>query len=55
LRPLGAWPDREPDAATAFRLQAAVLPVPPVNPVPAGTVGLPYLRAMTLDPVYQLK
>ena len=55
LRPLGAWPDREPDAATASRLQAAVLPVPPVNPVPAGTVGLPYLRAMTLDPVYQLK
>ena len=55
LRPLGAWPDREPDAAAVSRLQSAVLAVAPVNPVPAGTVGLPYLRAMTLDPAFQLK
>jgi len=26
-----------------------------VNPVPAGTVGLSYLRALSLDPAFQLK
>lgn len=55
LQPLGAWPDREPDPEAARRIQAAVLAVPAVNPVPAGTVGLSYLRAITLDPAYQLK
>jgi uncharacterized protein (DUF1800 family) len=55
LRPLGAWPDREPDAQTQGRLIAAVMAAPSVNPVPAGTVGLAYLRALSLDPAFQLK
>lgn len=55
LGSLGAWPDREPDAAAKARIEAAVLAAPAVNQVPAGTVGLAYLRALTLDPAYQLK
>ncbi|MBC7958219.1 MAG: DUF1800 domain-containing protein [Cytophagales bacterium] len=55
LKPLGAWPDREPDAAAQAQIVAAVLAAPPVNPMPAGTVGLSYLRALSLDPTFQLK
>jgi uncharacterized protein (DUF1800 family) len=55
LRPLGAWPDREPDAAARDKLVEAVLATAPVHPVPAGTVGLSYLRALGLDPAFQLK
>lgn len=55
LAGFGAWSDREPDAAAKARIEAAVLAAPAVNPVPAGTVGLAYLRALTLDPTYQLK
>lgn len=55
LKPLGAWPDREPDAAAQARIVEAVLAIPAVNPVPAGTVGLQYLRALSLDPAFQLK
>jgi len=32
-----------------------VLAAPPVNPLPAGTVGLSMLRALSLDPAFQLK
>ncbi|HZE90386.1 MAG TPA: DUF1800 domain-containing protein [Rhizobacter sp.] len=55
LRPLGAWADREPDGAARQRIETALLAAPLVNPVPAGSVGLPYLRAISLDPVFQLK
>lgn len=55
LRGFGAWPDREPDVAAKGRIEAAVLAAPAVDAVPAGTVGLAYLRALTLDPAYQLK
>jgi uncharacterized protein (DUF1800 family) len=55
LKPLGAWPDREPDAAARDKLVEAVLATAPVHPVPAGTVGLSYLRALGLDPAFQLK
>lgn len=55
LKPLGASPDREPDGPAREKLVEAVLAAPPVQPVPAGTVGLSYLRALSLDPVYQLK
>jgi uncharacterized protein (DUF1800 family) len=55
LRGFGAWPDREPDAAAKARIESVVLAAPAVNAVPAGTVGLAYLRALTLDAAYQLK
>jgi uncharacterized protein (DUF1800 family) len=55
LRPLGAWPDREPDGEAQHRLLEAVLAAPPVNPIPAGTVGLSWLRLLSLDPAFQLK
>jgi uncharacterized protein (DUF1800 family) len=55
LKPMGAWPDREPDAAAQAQIVANVLGATPVNPVPAGTVGLSYLRALSLDPTFQLK
>jgi uncharacterized protein (DUF1800 family) len=55
LRPLGAWPDREPDAPAREKIHDAVLAAPPVHAVPPGTVGLSYLRALSLDPAFQLK
>ena len=55
LHGFGAWPDREPDATAKARIESVVLAAPAVNAVPAGTVGLAYLRALTLDPAYQLK
>jgi uncharacterized protein (DUF1800 family) len=55
LRPLGAWADREPDAPARQRIETALLAAPLVNPVPPGSVGVPYLRAISLDPAFQLK
>jgi uncharacterized protein (DUF1800 family) len=55
LKPLGAWPDREPEAEAREKIHDAVLATPPVHAVPAGTVGLSYLRALSLDPAFQLK
>jgi uncharacterized protein (DUF1800 family) len=55
LRQFGAYVDREPDAALQGRIEAAVLAVPLVNPVPDGTVGIALLRAIGLDPAFQLK
>jgi uncharacterized protein (DUF1800 family) len=55
LRPMGAWPDREPDDDARQRIMDAMLVAAPVNSVPVGTVGLSYLRALSLDPVFQLK
>lgn len=55
LKPFGAWPDREPDARAREKIHEAVLAAPPVHSVPAGTVGLSYLRALGLDPSFQLK
>ena len=51
----GGHPDREPDAALQARLAAAMLPLPPTQAVAAGTVGVGWLRALMLDPAYQLK
>ena len=51
----GAWTDREPSAAARATIERELLAEPAVNPVPAGTVGLAYLRALALDPSYQLK
>jgi uncharacterized protein (DUF1800 family) len=55
LAGLGGHADREPDPALQARLASALLPLPPTQPVPAGTVGAGWLRAMLLDPAYQLK
>ncbi|RZT98199.1 DUF1800 domain-containing protein [Rivibacter subsaxonicus] len=51
----GAWPDREPTPAARAAIEAELLAAPAVNPVPAGTTGLAVLRALALDPAYQLK
>jgi uncharacterized protein (DUF1800 family) len=55
LQPFGTAPDRVPDGPTEAALASAVLAIAPVNPVPAGTVALNHLRALALDPAYQLK
>jgi uncharacterized protein (DUF1800 family) len=51
----GGHADREPEAALQARLVAAMLPLPPTQQVAAGTVGVAWLRALMLDPAYQLK
>ncbi|MEN9544225.1 MAG: hypothetical protein RLZZ598_1058, partial [Pseudomonadota bacterium] len=51
----GAWPDREPSLQARTEMEAVLLAAPAVNPVPAGTTGLAMLRALALDPAYQLK
>lgn len=51
----GAHPDREPDPAAQARLATAMLALPPTQAVAAGTVGVGWLRALMLDPAYQLK
>jgi uncharacterized protein (DUF1800 family) len=52
---MGAHVDREPDADVKIRLHAALLPLPATQTIPQGTVGFDYVRALTLDPVFQLK
>lgn len=47
--------DREPAEPVKARLEQAVLAVPATQSVAAGTVGVAYLRSLTLDPAYQLK
>ncbi len=54
-RQWGAAMDRVPDAQSLQRMQDAVLILPPVNPLPAGATSLSIVRALVLDPVYQLK
>lgn len=51
----GGHADREPDAALRARLAAALLPLPPTQDIAQGTVGVAWLRALMLDPAYQLK
>ena len=51
----GGHADREPDAALQARLSTALLPLPATQVVAAGTVGVAWLRALMLDPAYQLK
>lgn len=55
LAPYGGFADREPDDALKARLTAALLPVVPTQSIASGTVGVAYLRSLTLDPAYQLK
>jgi uncharacterized protein (DUF1800 family) len=51
----GGHADREPDALVRTRLETALLPLPPTQPIAAGTVGVAWLRSLMLDPAYQLK
>ena len=55
LRSYQAHADREPSAQSKTLIERAVLAAPPTQPVPAGTVGVAYLRALSLDPAFQLK
>jgi len=55
LAQYGGHTDREPGEALKARLVPSLLPVPPTQSIASGTVGVAYLRALTLDPAYQLK
>jgi uncharacterized protein (DUF1800 family) len=55
LSAYGARPDSVPDDAAKDKIHTAMLALPPAQAVPAGTVGSAYIRALTLDPVFQLK
>ena len=55
LAQYGGYTDREPGDPLKARLTQTLLPVPPTQAIPSGTVGVAYLRTLTLDPAYQLK
>ena len=55
LATYGGTTDREPSDAVKARLAQTLLPVPPTQKIASGTVGVAYLRNLTLDPAYQLK
>jgi len=56
LNHYGATVEREPDASAKQKLASAMFATSqPSHAVPAGTVGSAYIRALTLDPVFQLK
>jgi hypothetical protein len=55
LAAYGGHADREPDAQVQARIAHAVLAVPATRDAAPGTVGVARLRALTLDPAYQLK
>jgi hypothetical protein len=55
LAQYGGHTDREPGDALKTRLTQTLLPVPPTQAIASGTVGVAYLRTLTLDPAYQLK
>ena len=55
LAQYGGYTDREPGDPLKARLTQTLLPVPPTQAIPRGTVGVAYLRTLTLDPAYQLK
>ena len=55
LAAYGAYTDFEPAQDVKIRLAQTVLPVPPTQTIAHGTVGVAYLRNLTLDPAFQLK
>jgi uncharacterized protein (DUF1800 family) len=56
LNQYGATTEREPEPAAKIKLAAAMLATAQTtHDVPAGTVGSAYVRALTLDPAFQLK
>ena len=55
LATYGAATDRVPTDDIKARLTQALLAVPATQTIADGTVGVAYLRNLTLDPAYQLK
>lgn len=55
LAQYGGYTDREPSEELKARLARTLLAVPPTQVIATGTVGVAYLRTLTLDPAYQLK
>jgi uncharacterized protein (DUF1800 family) len=55
LAQYGGHTDREPTDAVKARLAEVLLAVPPTQSIASGTVGVAFLRSLTLDPAYQLK
>ena len=51
----GGRADSEPNDALKARLAQVVLSAPATQNIASGTVGVAYLRSLTLDPAYQLK
>nr|WP_279343632.1 DUF1800 domain-containing protein [Variovorax terrae] len=55
LSQYGGHADREPSDELKARLARTLLAVPATHDIAPGTVGVAYLRTLTLDPAYQLK
>ena len=55
LAQYGGFTDREPSDEVKAKLVHTLLAVPATQTIASGTVGVAYLRALTLDPAYQLK
>jgi uncharacterized protein (DUF1800 family) len=55
LAAYGGRADSEPNEALKTRLAQVVLASPATQNIAPGTVGVAYLRSLTLDPAYQLK
>lgn len=50
----GTTPMQRPGLSIELQLQHAVLPISPVDPIDTGASSAAYLRALLMDPVYQL-
>ncbi|MGN6086455.1 DUF1800 domain-containing protein [Trinickia sp.] len=50
----GTAPAQRPGLSVELQLQHAVLPISPVDPIDTGASSSAYLRALLMDPVYQL-
>ena len=55
LTTYGGYTDREPNEALKTTLANILLASPATQNIANGTVGVAYLRTLTLDPAYQLK
>ena len=55
LAAYGGRADSEPNEVLKTRLALVVLASPATQNIAPGTVGVAYLRSLTLDPAYQLK
>ena len=55
LAQYGGFTDREPSSELKARLAQTLLAAPATQKIANGTVGVAYLRMLTLDPAYQLK